>query len=120
MMDKMMAKFFEGMTREDKQKMMQEMMPHCLGMMLPRMPEENRIEFFQKLVKSLLDNGTSDMPAEEKKACTQGVIEAIQIATTPAWSWLLTILKQRTFFHLSCKYAGQLTFLSWHYGPETP
>jgi hypothetical protein len=58
-------------------KMMEQMMPHGLGVILPQMPKENRAEFSIKMIKSLLDNGTNGMTAEEKKAYMQIIIEAI-------------------------------------------
>jgi hypothetical protein len=58
-------------------KMMEQMMPHGLGMMLPQMPKENRAEFSIKMIKSLIDNSTNGMTAEEKKAYMQIIIEAI-------------------------------------------
>jgi hypothetical protein len=64
-------------------KMMEQMMPHGLEMMLPQMPKENRAEFSIKMIKSLLDNGTNGMIAEEKKAYMQRIIEAIHSLATP-------------------------------------
>jgi predicted GTPase len=58
-------------------KMMEQMMPHGLGVILPQMPKENRVEFSIKMIKSLLDNGTNGMTAEEKKAYMQRIIEVI-------------------------------------------
>ncbi len=63
--------------------MMEQMMPHCLSMMLPKMPKETRADFALKLVKSLLDNGTIEMTEDEKKAFKQNLIETIQGFSTP-------------------------------------
>jgi len=54
------------------------MMPHCPGMMLPQMPKEALSDFVLKLVKSLLDKGTSGMTADEKKEYLKRINEAIQ------------------------------------------
>ena len=46
--------------------MMQEMIPHCLEMMLPYVPKDMRADFAAKLVKSLLQSGVIGMTADEK------------------------------------------------------
>lgn len=48
------------------QMMMTEMMPHCLKMMLPQMPQEARREFVLKMVGTLLEQGSADLTDEEK------------------------------------------------------
>ena len=82
-----MEKFLAGMTAEDKQmimenmmpkmmegvdmmqmmpKMMMEMMPKCLGMMLPRLPKEKRIDFVSTMITTLMQQGCAGMSEEEK------------------------------------------------------
>lgn len=120
-MDKMMEKFFADMSAEDKQKMMEEMMPkmmegmmgegecgkmmemmtkmkgkgqegemsmmpqmmtemmpHCLEMMVPKVPKEKRIDFVLKMVNTLIEQGSTGMSAEEKKDFVAKVVEKIK------------------------------------------
>jgi len=61
MMDRMMDRMLAGFSTEDKQKlietmmpkMMTTMMPECLKVMLPFLPEEKRAEFVSKMVSIL-------------------------------------------------------------------
>jgi len=60
--------------------MMTEMMPHCLGMMLPSMPKENRADFISKIVAVLMEKGTSGMSDEEKSECIGKIVEQVTTA----------------------------------------
>jgi len=79
-MENMMPKMMEGMMgmtskagegqRETEMsmmpKMMMEMMPKCLGMMLPRVPKEKRIDFVSTMITTLMQQGCAGMSEEEK------------------------------------------------------
>ncbi len=60
--------------------MMEQVMPHCLETMLPYMPKEIRADFAINLVKSLLENGTSGMTADEKNEYFKKINETLQMA----------------------------------------
>ncbi len=89
MMGKMMEKFFADMTAEDKQKMMgmmgggegeggmMGMMPQCLKVMLPNMPQEKRIDFMLEIVATLMEHGCADMSNEEKEDLVAKMIEKV-------------------------------------------
>ncbi len=47
-------------------KMMAEMMPHCLRMILPDMPQKERVDFVLKLTTILMEKGSAGMSEEEK------------------------------------------------------
>ena len=47
--------------------MMAEMMSHCLGMMLPKMPKEKRTDFVLKMVGTLVEQGSVGLSDQEKK-----------------------------------------------------
>lgn len=59
----MMSKMMEGHSTD----MMMEMMPKCLGMMLEKMPQEQRTEVVKKLFSVLLEKGGAGMTEEDKK-----------------------------------------------------
>jgi hypothetical protein len=66
MMDKMM----EGGEEKEAAmmpQMMTEMMPKCLEMMLPNMPNEKKVDFVMKMVSILMEQGCVGMSDEEKK-----------------------------------------------------
>ena len=46
--------------------MMTQMMPHCLNMMLPNVPKEERVEFVLDMVAKLIEQGSVGMTDEEK------------------------------------------------------
>lgn len=84
LMEKMMEKFFADMTPEDKQKMvetmmpkMMEMMPQSLRMMLPSISKEKRIDFVLKMVTILVGQDYVRMSDEE----LYGVKDRIRDAT---------------------------------------
>lgn len=58
--------------------MMMEMMPRCLTMMLPNIPEEKRIAFMSKMVATLLEQGSVGMSEDEKKDFQEDLIEKIK------------------------------------------
>ncbi len=73
-MMEMMSKMMEGCTPD----MMMEMMPHCFGMMLPKMPKDKRMEFVMKMVTTLTEQGCVGMPDEEKKTFLGKVVETVK------------------------------------------
>jgi hypothetical protein len=70
----MMSKMMEGCEPG----MMTEMMSHCLGMMLQKMPQEKRMEFVLKMVVILKEQGSSGMSDEEKKTFLGKVVETVK------------------------------------------
>ena len=42
------------------------MMPHCFGLMLNKMPAENRRTYLRNMMKSMLEAGCAGMSKEEK------------------------------------------------------
>lgn len=75
MMSKMMGK--EGEISMMPQ-MMTEMMPHCLKMMLPKIPKEKRIDFVLNTVSSLMEQGSTGMSEDEKKNFVARVAERLK------------------------------------------
>ena len=73
-MMEMMSNIMEGCTPD----MMMETMPHCLGMMLPKMPKDKRMEFVMKMVTTLTEQGCVGMPDEEKKTFLGKVVETVK------------------------------------------
>lgn len=69
MMEKMMEKMMEGCPPI----MMMEMMPECLGMMLSKLPQEQRAEMVKKLFFVLLEKGGAGMTEEDKKDLIQKI-----------------------------------------------
>ncbi len=83
MMSNMAGGDCPGAQMPQMAQMMTRMMPHCLEAMLPQVPKEARIDFCLKLVKSMVDNGSTGMTEEEKKAFKQSLVDAIQKVETP-------------------------------------
>jgi hypothetical protein len=110
MMGKMMEKFFAGMTAEDKRKMMEqmmpkmmmgmvsrgkkrempmmdqmmpEMMPRCMGMVMPSMPKEKRVDFALKMVAGLVEQGSAGMSNEEKADFVKKIVEKVKARNAP-------------------------------------
>jgi len=90
MMDRMMGNFFADMTAEDKRKIMEammprmmeginmmEMMPQCLNVMLPKMPQEKRIDFVLKMIATLMEQGSAGLSEEERKDFMAKVLEKV-------------------------------------------
>jgi len=55
--------------------MMTEMMPTCLGMMLPSMPQDKRVGFAREMLSTLLEQGSAGMSDEEKQEFRAKVLE---------------------------------------------
>ena len=77
MMSKMMGGG-EGQEATVSPKMMTEMMPKCVEMMLLNMPGENRVNFAMKMVSTLIEKGCVGMSDEEKKKFVIQVEEKVK------------------------------------------
>ena len=76
-----MSKMTEGSDETEMTmmpKMMMEMMPHCLTMMLPNLPKETRIDFVLKMVTTLVEQGCVGMSQEEKKDVVAKIVEKVK------------------------------------------
>jgi len=58
--------------------LMTEMMPHCLKMMLPTMPTEDRVTFARHLARILVEASSSDMSEEEKAEFITVLVEELR------------------------------------------
>ena len=81
MMSSMMSKMMGG-SQEGERPMMPEMMtvmmPQCLGMVLPNMPTEKRIDFASKLVGTLVEHGSVGMSDEQKEVFVAKLVEELK------------------------------------------
>jgi len=50
----------------DVMSFMLEMMPHCFGLALSKMPAENRRVYLRSMMKSILEAGSAGMSEDEK------------------------------------------------------
>jgi len=98
MMERMMPKMMEGvnmmdmmpkmmmgmMSRGEKTgmpkmpQMTPEMMPYCMGMILPSMPKEKRVDFVLKTVTGLVEQGCVGMSNEEKADFVAKIVEKVK------------------------------------------
>jgi hypothetical protein len=58
--------------------MMSDMMPHCLGAMLPNMPKESRTDFILKLIDVEMKTGSAGLTEDEKKNFVARVLEKVK------------------------------------------
>jgi len=58
--------------------MMIGMMPQCLTMMLPKIPEKERIDFALNIVSTLMEHGFGDLSVEEKKGFVEKIVAKAQ------------------------------------------
>ena len=70
----MMSKMMEGCTPE----MMTVMMPHCFGMILPKISKEERGDFVLKMVGTLVEQGCAGLSTEEKNELLAKVRDAVK------------------------------------------
>jgi len=102
MMEQMMPKMMEGINMMDMMpkmmmgmmfggekagmpkmpQMMPEMMPCCLGMVLPGMPKEKRVGFALKMVAGLVEQGSAGMSNEEKADFVTKIVEKVKTWNT--------------------------------------
>lgn len=67
-----------GMGMQKMHQMMTQMMPHCLGAMLPNIPKNERVEFALTLVGTLMDQGCAGMSEQEKREFRAKVVARAQ------------------------------------------
>jgi len=60
-------------------KMMMEMMPHCLGTILPSIPEKTRINFMLKLLTTIIEQGLCGLSQEAKEGFLEKVIKKLKV-----------------------------------------
>ena len=93
MMMEMMPKMMMGMMGDSESvckngqtaempmmpQMMMDMMPHCLSMMLPHMPKEERVTFVLKMITILMERGCTGMSEEEKEEFLARAVEKVMV-----------------------------------------
>ena len=60
--------------------MMAEMMPHCLGMILPNMPKETRADFIVKMIGVEMEKGCAGLTDDENQALVAKVLDKVKAA----------------------------------------
>jgi hypothetical protein len=81
MMSSMMSKMMGGGQKGERPmmpQMMTVMMPHALGVVLPNMPTEKRIDFASKLVSTLVEHGSAGMSDEQKEVFMAKLVEELK------------------------------------------
>jgi hypothetical protein len=58
-------------------RMMTQMMPHCLNMMLPGVPKEERVDFVLNMITTLMEQGSAGMSEEEKSEFVAKILERV-------------------------------------------
>jgi hypothetical protein len=58
-------------------RMMTQMMPGCVDMMLPSIPKEERSEFVLQMIGTLVEKGSVGMSEEEKSSLVARALERI-------------------------------------------
>jgi len=58
-------------------RMMTQMMPHCLNMMLPGVPREERVDFVLNMMTTLMEQGSAGMSEEEKSEFVAKILERV-------------------------------------------
>lgn len=58
--------------------MMSEMMPHCLGAMLPNIPKETRTDFILKMIDVEMEKGCAGLNEDERKNFVAKVLEKVK------------------------------------------
>jgi hypothetical protein len=57
--------------------MLKTMMPHCVKMMMPKIPRDKRADLVTGAVTALMEQASSNMSDEERTSFKKQVIEAI-------------------------------------------
>ncbi len=78
MMDMMSEMMGGGEGEGGRMDMMSIMIPQCLRMMLPDMPQEKRIDFVLEMVTTLMEQGSGGMSEAEKDDFVAQVIEKVK------------------------------------------
>jgi len=58
-------------------RMMTQMMPQCLNMMLPGVPKEERVDFVLNMITTLMEQGSAGMSEEEKSEFVAKILERV-------------------------------------------
>jgi hypothetical protein len=58
-------------------RMMTHMMPHCMHMMLPGVPKEDRVDFVLNMITTLMEQGSAGMSEEEKSEFVAKILERV-------------------------------------------
>ena len=74
-----MAKMMQGGHGQRMPGMMLEMMPKCIGMMLPGIDPDKRSAVAAEIVSALADKGTEGLSYEQKKQYFQKLEEALRL-----------------------------------------
>jgi hypothetical protein len=77
MMSRMMGSSKEGEAPTMMPQMMEEMMPRCIEIMLPHLPEEAKVSFVLKMVEIMMEKASEGMSDEKKEAFVAQVTEKI-------------------------------------------
>jgi hypothetical protein len=57
--------------------MMTQIMPQCLNMMLPGVPQEERVDFVLNMITTLMEQGSAGMSEEEKSEFVAKILERV-------------------------------------------
>ena len=79
-MQEMMGQMMSGGDEQESmmpEMMLKTMMPHCVTMMMPKIPKDKRADLIMGTVTTLMGQASSDMSDEEKVSFKKQVIEAI-------------------------------------------
>lgn len=79
-MQEMMGQMMSGGKEQDStmpEMMLKTMMPHCLKMMMPKIPKDKRADLITGTVATLMKQASSGMSDEEKASFKKQVVEAI-------------------------------------------
>ncbi len=75
---RMMNMMMGRKSPEDVTKMMKEMMPHALSHLLPKMPNEMRVDFILNMTGILMEQGSVEMSEKEKEELLAKIIEKVK------------------------------------------
>lgn len=79
-MQEMMGQMMSGGMEKDStmpEMMLQTMMPHCIKMMMPKIPKDKRADLVTGTITALMEQASSDMSDEEKASFKKQVVEAV-------------------------------------------
>ena len=75
----MMGQMQQGGAEQSMPGMMLEtMMPHCIGMMLPGIDPDKRGEAAAAIIAAIVDKGTAGLSDEQKKSFLEAIKKAIE------------------------------------------
>lgn len=70
----MMSQMMEGCGPQ----MVTDMMPHCVGMLVQKVPKEKRTEFVSKMVSILAEQGATGLSEKDKKAFLAKLVASVK------------------------------------------